>query len=120
MQYYPQYTLQHIFIFSFNKGGLTHGQFTSLFEHGIERENNKLRFAAAIQGIDLDKEVEEQGEGKKSPRREGSQKGGNKEFLFKHPSEYENMTQEEREAETEKIMGKLKGFFGNKDVPMGM
>lgn len=34
------------------------------------------------------------------------------EFLFKDPKEYENWSEEEREAETERMMGKIKKWVG--------
>ena len=105
--------MQHIHCLSFNEGGLTFSQFGCLFDCAVNRKNAEYKFLAAIHG--LDKAAKEDVKG--TPHREEAKKG---EFLFKKPEEYAHMSQEEREAETEKIMKKVKGFFVASKAPIGM
>jgi ribosomal protein L12E/L44/L45/RPP1/RPP2 len=75
-----------------------------------ERNTNEKRFLAALQGIDLDKEIEKNSEGTNTvsdgPKTVSSDNG----YIFKDPKTYEGWTQEEKEAEDQKILGKLKAF----------
>jgi len=41
-------------------------------------------------------------------------------FMFQDPSMYENMTQEEREAETKRMMSMHKQWAGSKPVRLGV
>jgi hypothetical protein len=76
------------------------------------------KFLAGIHGIDLDKSVKKTTSKKKedSPTKEDAEE----ESLFKGPEAYAKMTQEEKEAETQRMMDKLKGFFGVNKAPIGL
>lgn len=93
---------------------MTYPQLLYLIKSADRRQEELHSFQAALQGIDLKKSM------KKSKKSHSPAQEESEEYLFKDPSAYEKMTQEEREAETQRIMGKLKNFFGNNDVPVGM
>lgn len=84
-----------------------------MIQEAEERNTNEKRFLAALQGIDLDKEIEKNNEGIKSvsdgPKTKVSSDNG---FIFKDPKTYEGWTQEEKEAEDQRILGQLKAFVG--------
>lgn len=66
------------------------------------------RFSAAIQGIDID----DGGKGKpskgKSVREQIAETDA--QFMFSEQSDYSNMSEEEKEAETKKMLSHWKGF----------
>lgn len=65
--------------------------------NGIEEQKlDYYKLGASLFGIDLDKEVKKKKE--------------ENEMLFKDPSEYENMSREERQALTDKMMGYYKNW----------
>jgi hypothetical protein len=63
----------------------------ALYELTQEREGQKLRFLASLQGVKLDAPVVSE-----KPRDT---------TLFLDPKEYENLSKEERQALTNKMMG---------------
>lgn len=65
----------------------------------MEEEYRKMKFQAALQGVDLDKESDK-------PSRTSNPKS---QVLFGRPSDYEHMTEEEREEATKKMMSHWKG-----------
>ena len=71
------------------------GQITLLHEHSIKRQNDHYKFLAAMHGIDLDKEKEGT-ESLKMPKND---------LTFKDPSEYEHMTDEEKDELTARMKG---------------
>lgn len=64
----------------------------------MERQYEERKFFAAIHGIDVSDKDEKN-------------KGNEEEVLFKDPKEYENMTPEEREELTKRMMSRLPGMF---------
>lgn len=72
----------------------------------LEERYTEYKFLAALQGVDLDKES-----GTKGPSKIEQQSNQNP-FAFKDPQEYENMTSEEREDLTRKMMGEHKKWVG--------
>ena len=72
---------------------------TLLFEHANKREIGRMRFQAALQGVDLDKNLKQVD--KKTAARQKTQQ---QEGWFKDPAEYEHLSQEERIELTEKMM----------------
>jgi hypothetical protein len=75
-------------------------QFIVLSESLQKSEIAKIKMRAAFFGIDLDKSE------KKTEEKNI--------FEFKDPAEYKNMTQEEKEELTKKMMGKHKAWAGDK------
>lgn len=70
------------------------GQITLLHEHSTKRKNENFKFLAAIHGIDLDKEKGTE-----------TTKSSSNTLEFKDPSEYEHMTDEEKEELTLRMKG---------------
>jgi hypothetical protein len=78
---------------------------------------NDRRFMAALQGVDLDKEIDKEGDGKESGKNHGGP--GTKYvhddgFIFKDPKEYDHLTQTEKEALDKQILGQLGGFLSKR------
>ena len=70
-----------------------------LYESQQEREYKRLKFFAALNGIDLDKELT-----KVEPQQTSKPTKQNN-FMFGDPAEYEKMNEKERESLTKKMMG---------------
>jgi hypothetical protein len=70
-----------------------------LFEHTQKRELQKMKFWAALVGVDIDKEAEET---PRTPPKLSSKSSG---MMFRDPKDYEHMSKEERQALTDKMMG---------------
>lgn len=79
---------------------MTYSQFEALFNYAQKRSDERLKINAAMHGIDLKKAYQKHVEETK-----------NKELVFKDPSEYEQMTKEEREALTQQMMRHHTGVF---------
>jgi cell division protein YceG involved in septum cleavage len=79
---------------------LTKGQLLILYEHTIEREDERRKFLAAIHGVKLEST------GKYSQEEEVVEG-----FLFGDPSSYEHMSKEEKKDLTAKMMGKHKKWY---------
>ena len=73
----------------------------TLYKHCQEREESLLRFHATIHGATFDDDLGTDGS-------ELNTKASKSEGFFKDPKEYEHMTQEEKETETQKMMGVMK------------
>lgn len=86
---------------------MTHRQLQALVNLAQEREYNRRRFDAAIHGIDLDKALA------KTSASSPSTVSSNDGLIFKDPKEYEHLTQQEKEALTEKMMKKFKAWAQN-------
>jgi hypothetical protein len=71
-----------------------------LFEHSEKELWNKMKFGAALQGVDLDKASAEETKAKKS----------GDELVFKDPKEYEKLSPEERKELTDKMYVKFKAW----------
>jgi hypothetical protein len=70
-----------------------------LYSHHQKREEERMKFEAVIHGATF-KDQEEEGE--------ETQLQSEEEVFFKDPKVYEKMTPEEKERETEKLMGIMK------------
>ena len=77
-----------------------------LYEHTIKREFDRMKFEASIHGIDLEKELKEQGV--EMPKEDGSKAVEAAPFLFGDPEDYKDMPMDEREALTQKMKGQHK------------
>ena len=73
--------------------------------HATDEERAQVKIQAAMRGIDVDKAEKEEKE-KKS-------------MLFRDPADYEKMSPEERQEQTDKMMGKFKGIFSKGPVKAG-
>lgn len=104
MQVYPQYTLQHYYYKSFRDGGLTSGQIQLLYEASEGRQFDQMCWEAKLQGVDLRKLV------KNPPTASQSNQS---EALFKDPSAYEDMSQEEKDKLSQRMKSDLMKKFGS-------
>lgn len=68
------------------------------------------RFIAAVHGVDLDKEL-----GNDIPQNIPSKTTQNN-FIFGDPSEYEKLSDDERNAKTQKMMDLHKDWAGNLNI----
>jgi len=120
MENFPQYKLWDFYHKHYYQGGLHIFQVQLMFEHVMERKMNDNRFAAALQGIDLDKELKKKGQKTQSQSLDDQQK--KQELpLFRDPEEYKDLSQEERERLTQEMMSKHKNWTegGNKSSTIG-
>ena len=67
-----------------------------MFEYAQKKEMDAYRFQAALQGVDFDKGV-------KKPDIKSD-------MLFGSPEDYEGMSEEEKQAATDKMLVKFKGW----------
>jgi len=74
-------------------------------KHATDEERARVKIQAALSGVDIDKEE------KKRKEKES--------MLFRDPADYENLSPEEREQLTQKMMGKFKGLFSKGTVKAG-
>lgn len=91
---------------SYKQGGLTYSQVDCMYVKILKKRSDNMRFLAAIQGIDINKSgptavtPEELPEGIEDP----------KEFVFGDPEAYKNMSDEDKDALTQKMMGNWGNF----------
>lgn len=88
----------------FRDGGYTRGQLDVLYEHTIKRQNAAHRFDAALQGIDLNDKRE-------APKATTTtDEKGSEIPLFGDPeTDYNHLSDEEKEAQTKQMMRHFKG-----------
>lgn len=118
MEHYPAYRLEDFYYKSFREGGITLQQAHILFQHCQKREKDRLRFQGLLHGFDIDKESEEKPDkpkNKKQTSREFRKKfdeAQKKQSLpiFRDPSEYNNLSKEEKDKLTNKMMAQHKGW----------
>jgi hypothetical protein len=94
------YRLDDFYRKSWKEGGLTIGQIYTLYDHSVERQNEKYKFMAALQGIDMTGKEGKEGKGKEEKT---SKKTSTLEF--QDPSAYEHMTDEEKNELTMRMKG---------------
>lgn len=99
---YPQYNHTHLFQKSYFEGGLTIDQFEHLLRIAVRHENNKFRMQAALQGVQLPEDNDDPQVKQQNKQRIKS--GG----MFGDPSEYADMTDEERAAADAKLMDMMR------------
>lgn len=92
---------------SFKDGGLTYTQVNCMYVNILKKRSEKMKFLAAIQGIDISGKSgetpvsrDELPEGIENP----------KEFVFGNPDSYDKMSDEEKEKLTQKMMGNWVNF----------
>ena len=118
MEKYPQYRLEHFYSYSFREGGLTLQQAHILFLHSMERESEKeyqrMKFIANIMGANIDDS--ESKNQNKDVQQDLDKKEKEQDLpLFRDPSEYDEMSNEEREKLTNQMMSKHKKWVNNQD-----
>ena len=97
------YRVEHFYTLGFLEGGVTRSQFETLYATFAKLRNDDLEIEAAMHGIDVSKEAES-----KDPQITTSQNMNKEVPLFGNPDEYANMSSEEKEELTHKMMGKHK------------
>lgn len=60
MEAYPQYSLAHFYRYNFKEGGLTNGQIEVLFTHAKKRELENFEMLAAIHGVKIGDEEQDE------------------------------------------------------------
>lgn len=103
MQLYPSATIER-FTGSYQDGAYTYAQVEAMFSHAIKSKNDHYKFQASLHGFDISKESDGLTDGAVP---EGVKRN---EFVFGDPSKYDDMTQEEREELTKKMMGNWISF----------
>lgn len=101
LETYPQYTLAHFYTLNFKQGGLTNGQIDVLFRHAKERELEKFRMLASLQGLRF-KDDEEQ------EMYAGTEFEG---CVFGKPETYQHLTDEQKKRWTDMLMAHHSSIF---------
>lgn len=83
-----------------------------MYEHSEKENWNRFKLEAAIHGVDVENVMEQSEEKKRMPEKKKD------EGLFKDPEEYKDLSQNEREALTQQMMGRLKKWAEGKDNPL--
>ncbi len=117
MEKYPQYRFEHFFRFSYIEGGLTIQQVQALYETHCKRVYEERKFLAAINGVDVSGEGEKEGTKSSVNYDKIEKKQGMP--LFRDPSEYEDMSQEEKDKLTNNMMSQHKQWVGNLSKTVG-
>jgi len=104
---YSQYRFEDFYRKHGWQGGLTLGQVNVLYETAVSRRREEYNFLAAIHGLDLSK-TEDADSTVPAPSNDQSA------FLFGDPSQYENMSAEEKDSLTEQMMAHHKQMVGFK------
>lgn len=118
MENFPQYKLRDFYNKHFYEGGLHIYQVQRMFEHTMERKYNDHRFHAAMQGIDLDKEMKKKGHKTQSEDLDDQQKKQDLP-LFRDPDEYDNLSDEEKERQTQEMKKKHQSWAQQGKNPVG-
>lgn len=114
MERYNQYSLEHFYSYSYREGGLTLQQAHILFRHTMERESdreyNRMKFMANIMGAGIDDKP-------KNKKQDLDEAEKQQELpVFRDPSEYDNMSEEERKKLTEQMMSKHKSWVNQESL----
>lgn len=102
MKHFPQYRLEDFYRKHYWQGGLHILQIKRMHEYIAEDEKAKNKFQAIIHGIDLDKASKKKGDKKSLDEQEKKQDLP----IFRDPDSYDEMSQEERDRLTQKMMRK--------------
>jgi uncharacterized FlgJ-related protein len=86
---------------TFYEGGLTISQVQSLYELNQNRELDRMKFFAKLQGIDIDKQLKKREQENKT--------------LFRDPKDYEDLSDEERAELTQEMMKTHRVVMGSGD-----
>jgi len=118
MMKYPQYSIRHFYELGYKEGGLAFEQLESLYDYAMKFENEDKKFQAKIHGIDVDKESKKGTTNHHDNHSHSATQENVKEDqqsplpVFGDPSKYSNMSQEERDRLTERMMSKHKQWVG--------
>jgi hypothetical protein len=102
LRHYPAYRLEDFYHKSFVDGGVTAKQLFFLYRSADDERYEYYRFLGALQGIDIDE--------KRTGETVNEVKTEERQFLFQDPAVYQNMTEEEKQKETDKMLGHWKSF----------
>ena len=86
------------------KGGLTYDQINYLYSHILKQKAEEYKFQAAMMGVELKDDNE-------APNKNETVGGSG--MFFKDPAEYENLSDTEKEKQTEKMMGTFSNWSTN-------
>jgi len=97
---------------SYLEGGVTFAQLYYMFEDADREEYDSRKFFAAIQGIDIENPDTTSADPTKPvhPSSNKANTGPEAQFLFKDPSEYDLMSEEERHVANDKMVKFWKPF----------
>lgn len=118
METFPQYKLEDFYRKHYYQGGIHLFQVQLMYEYIQKREIEKYEFHASLQGIDLRKEMKKHKSTKNSINRQkqllDQQEKKQDMPLFRDPEEYKNLSQEERDELTKKMMGQHRQWVQGK------
>lgn len=100
---YPAYRIEHFYQKSFLEGGVTYNQTIFLFKSADDEKFRDYKFQAGIHGVDIDADAE----GGDKPK---SKQTNEETFLFKDPADYEGLSDEEKQRETDAMQQHWSGF----------
>jgi hypothetical protein len=114
MRYYPQYRFDDFFKKRYYEGGIHLYQVHRMYEHIMKDKNNEFKFHALIHGIDVDKKS------KRSLNEDLDDQQNKQDLpLFRDPSEYDHLSDEERERITRKMKSQHRRWAQNQDIIEG-
>ena len=89
----------------------------ALFEHSHKREGERLKFYAALVGVDLRKTSNEPKTEAKRPIESAIQSFQSDEGFFKDPAVYQHLSKEEKQKLTDAMLAKSKSVMTR--TPLG-
>lgn len=107
MRTYPQYELRHYTLFHAWQGGLTADQVQVLYDYAIAAEMQTYRMQAALHGFKLDEKTSDKHTVVQSKEEENR-------YAFRGPEAYASWTDEQKKAETRKMLSFWKGWAGQR------
>ncbi len=118
MENFPQYKLWDFYKKHYYQGGVHIFQVQRMYEHTMDRKYSEHRFYAALQGVDLDKELKKKGHKTQSEELEDQQ---NKQDLplFRDPDEYDHLSDEEKEKITQDMKKQHKNWVQQGNTSVG-
>jgi hypothetical protein len=108
---YVQYDLSHFYVKTLDEGGLTLGQFEYLYEEMQKDKTRRMKFEAALHGVNLDSEEFNEAIGETS-------KPAEKMPIFESLDKYKELSKEERENLTKEMKSKHQKW--HKDLSTNM
>ena len=109
---YPSVSIQQ-FSIPYLKGGLTYNQIQCMYDCAMKERNREYEVIGAFHGVSV-------GKGSSVNKNEIPAGVEEDQFIFKDPSAYAHMTQEEREELTQKMLGNHQRWAGNQTFGKGM
>lgn len=103
------YRLEHFYTLSFLDGGVTKSQLIELYSQLVKLQNQEVEFNAALHGADISGSKEPTAGESKTPQKQSLP-------VFGDPSEYENLSDAEKEQRTSEMMTSHKEWVKTKKV----